>query len=68
MRSASTPPNRPPTVQAHVLALFLARVEPRQPQQVANQPLHAERVTGDDLEEFAARTAPSAPPSSSAST
>ena len=40
-----------------MLALFLAGVEPRQPQQVAHQPLHAQRVARDDLEEAPRRGA-----------
>ena len=34
-----------------VLAAFLSRVEPRQPQQVAHQSFHAQGVARDDLEE-----------------
>ena len=34
-----------------MLAALLAGVEPRQPQQVAHQPLHPQRVARDDLEE-----------------
>ena len=34
-----------------MLERLLAGVEPRQAQQVAHQPLHAQRVAADDLEE-----------------
>ena len=38
-------------VAVHALERFLAGVEPREAQQVADEPLHAQRVARDDLEE-----------------
>ena len=50
-RSASTPSNSAATVQATRSSVSWPGVEPRQPQQVAHQPLHPQRVPRDDLEE-----------------
>ena len=41
---------------------FLSRVEPREPQQIAHEPFHAQRVPVDDSEEL-----PPAPPGAGAS-
>ena len=47
----STAPTSAARLHSHPLERFLAGVEPRESQQVADEPLHAHRVARDDLEE-----------------
>ena len=49
--SSTTPRSSAGTSVGHALEQLLTGVEPRQPQQVLDQPLHARRMALDDLEE-----------------
>ena len=42
-------------VARHELDALLAGIQPRQPQQVLDEPLHPRRMTMDDVEEFLSR-------------
>ena len=55
--SVSTPSKSDSDGARDVLERLLSRIEPREAEQVAHQPLHAQRVAADDLEERA-RLAP----------
>ena len=67
-RSATTRLDERARVAGDDVERLLAGVEPRQPQQILDQPLHPLRVPPDDLEEPRARPRRSASSSDSAST